>query len=238
MIYFIAFSGGLMLGIGLLHIFPEAQELNPRAYVYFTIAFVVFYLLEHHLPFHAEHEQMLHDTPHLPCSHNHSCANANPMGMVAFFGMSLHSMIDGMIIGTGFEVDTRVGLLSAIAVVAHKIPAGAAIFSILLHYGWPRRIGHPLYRRGRLRHAGRRDSDLRPDPHGAAVSAGHTDGGGGRLLRLYRRLRPDSRIPSRPRLEGKRLAGRRDSHGRRGRLARGVRQSKTLTEGAIRPPQA
>ncbi|NIQ96585.1 MAG: ZIP family metal transporter, partial [Desulfuromonadales bacterium] len=36
------------------------------------------------------------------------------------------------------EVDHETGLLSAIAIMAHKIPAGISIFSILLHYGYTR----------------------------------------------------------------------------------------------------
>jgi len=59
--------------------------------------------------------------------------------MVAFIGMALHSAIDGMIIGTGFEVSHDLGLLAALAVVAHEVPEGIAMLAILLHYGWQRR---------------------------------------------------------------------------------------------------
>ena len=61
------------------------------------------------------------------------------MGLVAFVGMGLHSVIDGVIIGTSFEVGHDLGLLSALGVIAHEVPEGIAMIAILLHYGWQRR---------------------------------------------------------------------------------------------------
>ncbi|MBE0597617.1 MAG: ZIP family metal transporter, partial [Desulfuromonadales bacterium] len=71
--------------------------------------------------------------------HDGHCHDPHPLGMIAFVGMTLHSLIDGVIIGTGFEVGDDVGLLSAIAVVAHEVPEGIAMLAILLHYGYARR---------------------------------------------------------------------------------------------------
>lgn len=132
----ISYSAGVMLGIGFLHILPEAQELTSHASIYLLAAFVVFYFLEHHLPFHSDHEQMHHSHLHVPNSHDDHCANPHPMGFIAFCGMSLHSLIDGLIIGTGFEIDGQIGLLSALAVIIHKLPSGVSMVSILLHYGY------------------------------------------------------------------------------------------------------
>jgi zinc and cadmium transporter len=134
----ISFSAGVLLAVGFLHILPEALELTGSA-MFCLVAFVSFYFLEHHLVIHAEHEQLQHSNVAVPNSHTDLCANPNPLGIVAFLGMSLHSLIDGLIIGTGFEVGHETGLLSAIAIMAHKIPAGISIFSILLHYGFTRK---------------------------------------------------------------------------------------------------
>lgn len=134
----ISFSAGVLLSVGFLHILPEAMELADNAMIYLLVAFVAFYFLEHHLVLHAEHEQLQHCNVAVPDSHDEMCANPNPLGLVAFLGMSLHSLIDGIIIGAGFEVDHEIGMLSAIAIMAHKIPAGISIFSILLHYGYTR----------------------------------------------------------------------------------------------------
>jgi ZIP family zinc transporter/zinc and cadmium transporter len=134
----ISYSAGVMLGIGFLHILPEAQDHSAQATLYLLVSFVAFYFLEHHLQFHADHEQTQHQHVDIPNSHNDGCANPHPLGMVAFLGMSLHSLIDGMIIGTGFEIDSQIGLLSALAVISHKLPSGVSMFSILLHCGYPK----------------------------------------------------------------------------------------------------
>ncbi len=137
--HLISFSAGTLLGVGFLHILPEALELAPNATLYLLLSFVIFYFLEHHLPFHADHEQLHHTSIEVPNSHDDCCSNPNPMGAVALAGMSLHSLIDGIIIGTGFELDSDIGFLAAVAVITHKIPAGVSMFSILLHYGYSKR---------------------------------------------------------------------------------------------------
>lgn len=135
----VSYSAGVLLGVGFLHILPEAQELNRQAPLYLLVAFVLFYFLEHHLPFHAGHEELHHVDLAAGALHDECCDSHHPMGIIAFCGLGLHSLIDGMIIGTGFEVGQEVGLLSALAVIAHEVPEGIAMLSILLHYGYRRR---------------------------------------------------------------------------------------------------
>ncbi len=134
----VSYSAGVLLAVGFLHILPEAQELTQGAMAYLLVAFLGFYFLEHHLFFHASHEELHHTTLEIPSSHDECCADPHPLGMVAFFGMTLHSLIDGMIIGTGFEVDADLGFLAAMGVIAHEVPEGIAMISILLHYGYQR----------------------------------------------------------------------------------------------------
>jgi ZIP family zinc transporter/zinc and cadmium transporter len=135
----VSYSAGVLLGVGLLHVLPEAQELTGKAPLFVLASFVLFYFLEHHLFFHASHEELHHTSLEVAASHEGCCANPHPLGVIAFAGMSLHSLIDGMIIGTGFEVGSEAGLLSSLAVVAHEVPEGIAMLAILLHYGYPRR---------------------------------------------------------------------------------------------------
>ena len=106
----VSYSAGVLLGVGFLHVLPEAQELNSQAPFYLLIAFVLFYFLEHHLPFHAGHEELHHVDLAAGAPHDECCANPHPLGMIAFFGLGLHSLIDGMIIGTGFEVGQGVSV--------------------------------------------------------------------------------------------------------------------------------
>jgi ZIP family zinc transporter/zinc and cadmium transporter len=135
----VSYAAGVLLGVGILHVLPEAQELNALTPAFFLVAFVLFYFLEHHLFFHAGHEELHHLNLEIASSHEGCCANPHPLGVIAFAGMTLHSLIDGLIIGTGFEVSGELGLLSALAVIAHEVPEGVAMLAILLHYGYSRR---------------------------------------------------------------------------------------------------
>lgn len=135
----VSYAAGVLLGVGILHVLPEAIELNERAPAFILLAFILFYFLEHHLLIHAGHEEQHHTHLAVDDCRDGCCPRPHPLGMVAFFGMALHSAIDGMIIGTGFEVSHELGLLAALGVIAHEVPEGIAMVAILLHYGWPRR---------------------------------------------------------------------------------------------------
>lgn len=137
----VSYSAGVLLGVGILHVLPEAQELSSHTPVFVLLSFILFYFLEHHLFFHASHEELHHASLEVAAGHDACCANPHPLGAIAFAGMTLHSLIDGMVIGTGFEVGSDTGLLSALAVIAHEVPEGIAMLSILLHYGYSRRRG-------------------------------------------------------------------------------------------------
>lgn len=134
----VSYAAGVLLGVGILHVLPEAQELNRHTPALLLLAFVLFYFLEHHLFFHAGHEELHHANLEVAASHEACCVDPHPLGVVAFGGMTLHSLIDGMIIGAGFEVGNEIGLLSALAVICHEVPEGVAMLAILLHYGYGR----------------------------------------------------------------------------------------------------
>lgn len=134
----VSLSAGVLLGVGILHILPESLEMTPHAPLFIILAFIIFYFLEHHLLIHAGHEEQHHINLDIDC-HDDCCLRPHPMGLVAFIGMGLHSAIDGIIIGTSFEVDHHLGILSALGVIAHEVPEGIAMIAILLHYGWQRR---------------------------------------------------------------------------------------------------
>jgi ZIP family zinc transporter/zinc and cadmium transporter len=135
----VSFSAGVLLGVGVLHILPESMELTTRAPLFILLAFVLFYFFEHHLLIHAGHEEQHHVNLEVADCHDGCCSRPHPMGWVAFVGMGLHSLIDGVIIGTGFEVSQNLGLLAALGVIAHEVPEGIAMIAILLHYGWHRK---------------------------------------------------------------------------------------------------
>jgi zinc and cadmium transporter len=60
------------------------------------------------------------------------------MGIPAFLGISLHSLLDGVALGAGLIIP-QLGPVVLLAVIIHKMPDGISISSILLSAGWNRR---------------------------------------------------------------------------------------------------
>lgn len=136
----VSYAAGVLLGVGILHLLPETMELAATsAPAWILVSFVLFYFLEHHFLVHAGHEQLHHSHLDIAAGHGDGCQHPHPLGMVAFVGLGLHSLIDGLIIGTGFEAGEGLGLVAALGVIAHEVPEGIAMLAILLHYGYQRR---------------------------------------------------------------------------------------------------
>lgn len=123
-IYLISFSAGVLLAVVFSHILPEALELNSNILIWVLISFIIFYILEHVLVMHSCHE-------------GEHCA-VHPIDKIAIFGMTFHSLLDGIIIGVGFEVSNILGMIAALTVIFHKIPDGISMTSILLHSEYPK----------------------------------------------------------------------------------------------------
>ncbi len=120
--YVNSFAAGLILGIAFFHLFPESLELAENAVLFIFIGFLLFYLLENVMVLHSGSEI-------------HFKEKSNPQhtkGMAMFSGLFFHSLLDGIIIGVGFEVDPKVGLLTSLGVILHELPEGVTTFSILI----------------------------------------------------------------------------------------------------------
>lgn len=129
MIYLVSFSAGILFALALIHLMPEAIELNSEYAFYASIAaFVAFYLLEQQI--------MMHSCSEKKCSHHHVDKSK---GLVGLWGILLHSLIDGALIGIGFEVNFTLGLVTALAVLVHKIPDGLSVSTIMLHGGFTKK---------------------------------------------------------------------------------------------------
>lgn len=139
-IFLISFSAGVILSVALTHLAPEAMKLNSNALLWVLASFVFFYILEHSIVIHS-------------CRENANC-EVHPFGKVALAGMGLHSLLDGVVIGVGFEVSYGLGILATLSVILHKLPDGISVISILLHsnvkrsqaliYSWLIAIATPL----------------------------------------------------------------------------------------------
>ena len=117
-------AAGLILGVAFLGLMPEAIELSPHALGFVLIGFMIFYVLETALVFHSGSEI------HFESQHDRVSAGR---AWVIFAGLFLHSFIDGIVIGVGFEVSHQLGLLAATSVILHELPEGISTFALLIN---------------------------------------------------------------------------------------------------------
>ena len=117
-----SFAAGLILAIVFFHLLPEALELSENAVTFLFLGFILFYLLENVLVLHSGAE--IHFSEKVDAHH--------AKGVVMFTGLFLHSLLDGVIIGLGFEIDPKLGALTAFGVICHELPEGVTTFSLLI----------------------------------------------------------------------------------------------------------
>lgn len=117
-IYLVSFAAGVLLTFSLTHLIPDSLELYSNALFIVLLGFLVFYLIEHFVMHHAFHESY---------THKHIA------GRTAALGLGVHSLIDGIVIGAGFEISNELGLITTLAVIAHEFPEGITSMAVLLH---------------------------------------------------------------------------------------------------------
>jgi len=72
-----------------------------------------------------------------PHSHlNHAHHDHGRSGMMIMIGDTFHNFIDGILIAAAFMADVKLGMVTALAIIAHEIPQEVGDFLILLHSGY------------------------------------------------------------------------------------------------------
>lgn len=112
----VSLGAGLLLGMALNHMLPEAAELIPDAFgAYFLMGFVLLMLLERFVMIHSCEE--------------HGC-DYHTIGIAAFVGLTIHAIIEGLALASSL-VALHIGPLILLAVLVHKAPAALALTSLL-----------------------------------------------------------------------------------------------------------
>ncbi len=123
LIYLLSFSAGILLSFSLIHLLPEAVIENETAYLWTMGSFFVFYTIEHLLGMHH-------------CGEGKECNPHGAFSLVSWIGLLVHSLIDGVVIGAGFEISQALGILSTLAVLLHELPEGISAMSVMLYGGY------------------------------------------------------------------------------------------------------
>jgi zinc and cadmium transporter len=135
----VSLSAGVLLGTALLHVLPEAFESQTRPQALFGTllgGLLFFWLLEKvELYRHVHHHQGDGHDHH----HHFDAQQAGRGGLSVLVGDSIHNFCDGIIIAAAFLADTGLGVVTALAIVAHEIPQEAGDYIVLLNAGFSRR---------------------------------------------------------------------------------------------------
>lgn len=129
----VSYAIGALLGAVFLDILPEAIKLTTNgAALSGTILFgiLLFFTLEKLLLWrHCHHNHCEVHESHEPNVHGRS-------GMMIMVGDTFHNFVDGVIIAAAFLTDVHLGIVTALAIIAHEIPQEVGDFMILLHSGY------------------------------------------------------------------------------------------------------
>lgn len=156
----VSYAIGALLGAVFLEILPHALEEATNIHAMTaTILFgiLLFFTLEklvlwrHCHGTHCE-AHAIHDEAHCPDNtvqtkiatqhakhekeHDHDHGRS---GLMIMIGDTFHNFVDGVLIAAALMVDIQLGLVTAIAIIAHEIPQEIGDFLILLHSGYSKK---------------------------------------------------------------------------------------------------
>ncbi|HET6493251.1 MAG TPA: ZIP family metal transporter [Burkholderiales bacterium] len=134
----VSYAVGALLGAVFLDILPEAfgraDNLQTMAA---TILFgiLLFFVLEKLVLWRHCHMESCeaHDPPAPVHEHDHGRS-----GMMIMVGDTFHNFVDGILIAAAFMANVELGVVTALAIIAHEVPQEVGDFLILLHSGFTR----------------------------------------------------------------------------------------------------
>jgi len=126
----LGFSSGAVMAVALFDILPEVFALDggssymPLA----AVGFLAFFGLERYTALHRSREHVHTATTH-----------EQELGALSAAGLTLHSFLDGVAIGVGFQTSTKIGLLIALGIIVHDLSDGLNTVTVVLAHGNPRK---------------------------------------------------------------------------------------------------
>ena len=132
--HMLSMAAGALLATAFMHLMPEAFESQASAKDLFAtlLAGLIFFFLldkaelwhhghEHAHHSHSDHSDHDHASPAACKSHSVGATGANGTWAI-LTGDSVHCFGDGVLIASAFMADLRLGVVAALAVLAHEVP--------------------------------------------------------------------------------------------------------------------
>jgi zinc and cadmium transporter len=135
--HLLSFATGTLLAAALLALVPHAiQGAGFRRVHEIGVALLagilLFFVLEKFLLWRHCHTEDVESHE----AHSHHRDHAS--GVLVLAGDALHNVLDGVIIAAAFLTDFHLGVVTALAIMAHEIPQEIGNFAVLLHAGMSR----------------------------------------------------------------------------------------------------
>lgn len=135
----ISYAVGALLGAAFLEVLPHALESSHNASLSAGVVLagiMGFFLLEKLVIWRHCHFEACEGHEH---SHGHGHGHDHGRsGLLILVGDTFHNFVDGVLIAAAFIEDVNLGIVTALAIIAHEIPQEVGDFIILLHSGYSR----------------------------------------------------------------------------------------------------
>ncbi|MCH6572091.1 MAG: ZIP family metal transporter [Gammaproteobacteria bacterium] len=135
--HLVSFATGALLGAAFLGLLPHALDgagVDSYHRIGATVlsGILVFFLLEKLVLWrHCHHDDC---EAHGPSDQHRASAS----GVMILVGDGIHNFLDGLLIAAAFLTDIHLGVVTAIAVIAHEIPQEVGDLAVLLNAGLKR----------------------------------------------------------------------------------------------------
>lgn len=151
----VSFATGALLGAALLALIPHAvqgagMENVHEVGIALIAGIALFFILEKFLLWRHCHDDHCSEHPvgeearshdhrghghHDHTAPSHDEARRKASGALVMVGDALHNVMDGVLIAAAFLTDVHLGIVTALAIMAHEIPQEVGNFAVLLHSG-------------------------------------------------------------------------------------------------------
>jgi len=136
----VSFAIGTLLGAAFLEVIPHAFDQGDahEAAIAILGGIFGFFVLEKLMLWrHCHTEDCEAHDPHQPAARAEARDHGRS-GALIVVGDTLHNFVDGMLIAAAFLQSIELGIVAAVAIIAHEIPQEVGDFLILLHSGYSR----------------------------------------------------------------------------------------------------
>jgi zinc and cadmium transporter len=125
----VSFAIGALLGAAFLELIPHAFEVGEAHEVGIALLAGIFgfFVLE---------KLLLWRHCHTEDCEVHDQHEGGKSGTLIIVGDTVHNFVDGVLIAAAFLQSTELGMVTAVAIIAHEIPQEVGDFLILLHSGY------------------------------------------------------------------------------------------------------